>query len=574
MTTINWERLPGDTVEEYVEALILTTVNPRACRFTPSRGDKGVDILAPVENGLYDVYQVKRYTRPFAKSSNEEKSIVESWTRFVAEFLPTYPIRRWNLVMPWNPTPERHSWMLNELTAGASIERDWLGRGPLDTWSANNPALADYFFGNGLSHMMELLASAINGAREIPEVSGTPVLDAVLAREKELARQLDAVDPFYRYEVAVRSGRLTESAIDQLSTVDRHAALVTFRELEGDCYQQISIYPKCRESYRLRPISMTVSVDPTADEQALQAAHEMLAYGAEPDRPIPVNVVRSEGPPGAEASNGPALLYVMNVDQSVRPNLELRIGDRHLEFANVRTTRGFNGVQVSGDAQGGVFKVFITFHDGGRSREITVETTPIGGKLPHVVVPGLEFLRDWTAGSAASLAIPYGKELLSFGELPNAEVFHAQAVDWLKIAEHLIKLQSVASQQLVMPTTLTGAEAEGIFDAVRLLDREIIESDWTGTQFQLGNQLALNGCLESGPIFQFLSFLPFSVKYGGSTYQLEGVVAHWGLAQLADPAAANAVSVGDDVAIVPGPNAKLYRQRGLSGPPGLEAESQ
>lgn len=574
MTTINWERVPGDTVEEYVEALILTTANPRAVRITPSRGDKGVDILAPVENGLYDVYQVKRYTRPFTKSSSEEKSIVESWTRFATEFLSTYPIRRWNLVMPWNPTPERHSWMLNELTAGATIERDWLGRGSLDAWSAANPALADYFFGNGHSQMMELLASALNGAREIPEVSGTPLLDAVLARDKELATQLDAVDPFYRYEVAVRSGRLTESAIDQLSTVDRHAALVTFRELVGDCYQQVSIYPKCRESDRLRPISMTLSVDPTADEQALQAAHDMLAYGAEPDRPIPVNVIRSEGPPGAEASRGPALLYVMNVDQSVRPNLELRMGDRRLEFANIRTTRGLNGVQVSGDAQGGVFKVFITFHDGGRTREIAVETTPIGGKLPHVVVPGLEFLRDWTAGSAASLAIPHGKELLSFGELPNADIFHAQAGDWLQIAEHLIQLQSVASQQLVMPTTLTAAEAEVIFDAVRLLEGQIIEADWTGTQFQLGNQQALNACLESGPLFQFLSFLPFSLKYDGSTYQLEGVVANWGVAQLADPATANAVSVGDDVAIVPGPNAKLYRQRGLSGPPGLEPEFQ
>lgn len=476
--------------------------------------------------------------------------------------------------MPWNPTPERHSWMLNELTAGASIERDWLGRGSLDAWSADNQALADYFFGNGRSQMTELLASALNGAREIPEVSGTPLLDAVLAREQELARQLDEIDPFYRYEVAVRSGRLTESAIDQLSAVDRHAALVTFRELEGDCYQQVSIYPKCRESGRLRPISTTVSVDPTADEQALQAAHDMLAYGAEPDRPIPVNVIRAEGPPGAETSSGPALLYVMNVDQPVRPDLELRMGDRHLEFANIRTTRGFNGVQVSGDAQGGVFKVFITFHDGGRTREIAVETTPIGGKLPHSVVPALEFLREWTAGSTASLAIPYGKELLSFGALPNADEFHAQASDWLQIARHLVQLQSVASQQLVMPTTLTGAEAEGIFEAVRLLEGEIIESDWTATQFQLGNQQALNDCLESGPLFQFLSFLPFSVKYDGSTYELEGVVANWGVAQLADPATANAVSVGDDVAIVPGPNAKLYRQRGLSGPPGLELESQ
>src|ERR1700757_3758185 len=182
MTAINWEREPGDKVEEYVEALILTAINPRAVRITPSQGDKGVDILAPVGE-QFDVYQVKRYTRPFGRSSNEEKSIINSWDRFVKEFLPAYPIRRWNLVMPWNPTPERHDWMLNELTASVHIERDWLGRGRLDVWSAENPSLVDYFFGNGRDRMMELLASALNAAREVPINSGEPILGAVSARE-------------------------------------------------------------------------------------------------------------------------------------------------------------------------------------------------------------------------------------------------------------------------------------------------------------------------------------------------------------------------------------------------------
>jgi hypothetical protein len=129
MNPINWERQPGETVEEFVEALILTTANPRAVRITPSRGDKGIDIIAPVEDNKYDVYQVKRYTRPFSKSSSQEKSIVNSWKRFVKEILPNYPIRRWHLVMPWNPTSERYEWLRNVVTAGATVEVDWVGRG-------------------------------------------------------------------------------------------------------------------------------------------------------------------------------------------------------------------------------------------------------------------------------------------------------------------------------------------------------------------------------------------------------------------------------------------------------------
>jgi hypothetical protein len=120
MAPVNWERHPGETVEEFVEALILTTVNPRATRITPSRGDKGVDIIAPVGD-QFDVYQVKRYTRPFSKSSSQEKSIIKSWKRFVRDIMPAYPIRRWHLVMPWNPTPERYEWLRNDLTSGVSV---------------------------------------------------------------------------------------------------------------------------------------------------------------------------------------------------------------------------------------------------------------------------------------------------------------------------------------------------------------------------------------------------------------------------------------------------------------------
>ena len=210
VTPINWERHPGDTVEEYVEALILTTVNQRATRITPSRGDKGIDILAPVGD-QFDVYQVKRFTRPFGKSSNEELSIVKSWNRFVDQILPAYPIRGWHLVMPWNPTPERYEWMLNELTSGATIERDWLGRGSLDVWSSQNPQLQEYFFGNGQNRTLELVASAVTGGREVENLTGEPLIDAVATRELELVRILDQVDPFYRYESMIRSGRLPEN---------------------------------------------------------------------------------------------------------------------------------------------------------------------------------------------------------------------------------------------------------------------------------------------------------------------------------------------------------------------------
>lgn len=566
MTTINWEREPGDTVEEFVAALILTTVNSRAVRITPSRGDKGVDILAPVGD-QFDVYQVKRYTRPFGRSSNEEISIINSWKRFVDEFMPSYPIRRWTLVTPWNPTTERYDWLRNELTADVNdIECDWLGRETLDVWSSRNAPLVEYFFGNGRDRMMELVASALNAAREIPEITGEPLLDAVATRCLELNLQLDEVDPFYRYEIIVRSGRLTESALDQMQSVDSNAALVTFREIDDTHYQQVSIYPKCAESGRLRPISTTVSIDSSTDAEVLQAAHDMIAYGAEPNVPLPVNIIRSEGPPGVQPPNGPAMLYVMNADRPGRPDLELRMDDACLEFKDISITHGSSGIQIIGRAGGDVFKVAVTLNSDGQTRSIEVQTLPIGGALPHVVVPGLEFMSDWKDEKEVSLAIPYGRVLMQLGGLPDAEPVRQQSQVWLEVARHLMRLQAVAAQQLLMPTRLKGSEANKIEDAVRLLDGETIAAEWTDTKFHVSRPEIFETILSTGPLFQFLTFLSFNIEYDNNRYDLDGSVAHWGLAQLADPAAAATLELGDQVAITPAPGEKLYRKYGSSEP--------
>ncbi|MCW2660745.1 MAG: hypothetical protein JWP83_1897 [Mycobacterium sp.] len=561
MTPINWERLPGDTVEEYVEALILTTVNPRATRITPSRGDKGIDILGPVGEA-FDVYQVKRYTRPFGKSSNEEKSIVGSWDRFVQEILPNYPIRRWILVTPWNPTTERYEWMLNELTAGVAIERDWLGRGSLDVWSSENPGLQDYFFGDGQRRTLELVAAALRGQRDVTELTGEPLVDAIAARELELARSLDEVDPFYRYESSIRTGRLPDSVEEHARTVDPNAALVTFRELDDNHFHQLAIYPRCAESLRLRPISTTVSFGGITDEAALKAARDMIAYGAQPDRPLPVRVIRSEGPPGVSSFDGPAMLYVMNEAPPARPDLELRLGERRTPFRNISITRGFDGIQLHGEDASGVFKVTITVSNGGELQSVEVLTLPVGGKLPHAVISGFEFLREWAHGGSAILAIPYGRIITPLGSLPEATWLRDDVEIWLATAQNLTRLQSVSDRQFLMPWALSSAEGSAMGDAVRLLNGEILKSEWSSTNFEVRNVEALGSCLTSGPLFQFLSFLPFVIEYDGSRYDLDGVVATWGVAQLADPSAVESIAPGDQVAIVPGADGTLYRQYG------------
>ncbi|MER5622162.1 hypothetical protein ABT061_14090 [Streptosporangium sp. NPDC002544] len=103
MTTVNWEREPGEKVEEFVAALLLLK-HPHGSRITPSKGDRGVDVRVWNPDG-YDIYQVKRYSRTL--TAKQAASVEASWNTFTAETLPVLPVRSWTLVTPWEPTNER-----------------------------------------------------------------------------------------------------------------------------------------------------------------------------------------------------------------------------------------------------------------------------------------------------------------------------------------------------------------------------------------------------------------------------------------------------------------------------------
>jgi hypothetical protein len=90
VTTVNWEREPGEKVEAFVAALLLLE-HPDGNLITPSRGDRGVDIRVPTPGG-FDIYQVKRYTGPL--TSRQAKEIQKSWSTFVRETLPVLAITR------------------------------------------------------------------------------------------------------------------------------------------------------------------------------------------------------------------------------------------------------------------------------------------------------------------------------------------------------------------------------------------------------------------------------------------------------------------------------------------------
>ncbi|MGI5292803.1 hypothetical protein ACQEVF_57160 [Nonomuraea polychroma] len=179
MTTVNWEREPGEKVEEFVAALLLLK-HPHGNRPTPSQGGRGVDIRVENPDG-YDIYQVKRYSRALAAS--QANKVEASWNTFVTETLPVLPVRSWTLVTPWEPSNPRLDW-LAKLTAGHGIRTHRMGGGKLDGLAADNPALVEYYFGDGGERLAWLMADALQGGRDVsPGIPAEDLLQAVIARQ-------------------------------------------------------------------------------------------------------------------------------------------------------------------------------------------------------------------------------------------------------------------------------------------------------------------------------------------------------------------------------------------------------
>jgi hypothetical protein len=76
VTRVEWTRTePGDI--EHVVSMLLCRENPSAVRIRPSRGDGGIDVLAPSRDGIgVAVYQVKSFAGNLTQS---QRAISEHW---------------------------------------------------------------------------------------------------------------------------------------------------------------------------------------------------------------------------------------------------------------------------------------------------------------------------------------------------------------------------------------------------------------------------------------------------------------------------------------------------------------
>ncbi|WP_189243660.1 hypothetical protein [Planobispora rosea] len=553
MTPVPWDAdLDGDLIERFVAALLLLE-NPHGNRITPAGGDQGVDIQIEHPDGGFDIYQVKRYTRPL--DGKQRKAVEDSWKTFLTEMLPVRRVRSWTLVTPLNPSNKRLDWF-NGLTAGQSFPAYWMDRAGLDGKAANNPRLVDYFFGNGAVRLQELLTQAMYGGSRIePGLGSQGLLEAVVSRHTALAAALNEVDPLYTYTIEVRSGRLRDLPWDNADVYSHPtAALIEYKELNENTYVVLWTLPRCAESAYLRPITTSVVFELDQGSGELQAVHDFLHYGA-PLRDVPATVTAVEGPPGLTPGTGAGRIHIMIPPGAAEalPELEVRLLDPdgtplgQLDVVDIRYAQG-----AQGEGQwlfvrdpGGVvdFEFLMNGPEGSRLR---MQRHPPAGKTPAQVLPAVRLVSSFVPGAGITLAVRDGQPIFPTWRLGEIDGASAWGPRLIEVLEALRTLQRHTAQRIVVPEHIDASELSKLLLFHRLLNGERITTSWERLPIPADARAQVR---EGSQEVRLWAARVMSVRLGGQEIVLDRAMhVLYQDARLGEPE-------GDQIAVIPGPNA-------------------
>lgn len=411
MTTINWERTSGELVEEFVAAhLLLRSGIGNLIR--PSQGDGGIDVKIPTPEG-WEIYQIKRFAQNL--DSSQKRQITESWSRFQQSGLASKGVKFWALVLPLDPTPQNLTWFEN-LTTGSGIVSHWIGRATLDGWAAENPKLTDYFFGDGNRRTLELLASVVSTVNPAAAQGGEALLDSVGARLAGLSDLLDEVDPFYRYELEVKTGSINEPPSADLVTdsVPSNRVMTTIQEVNDRQCLYTHVIARSAMSTTLRPVTGRFNMSATTPEEA-EALELWALYGA-PLKAARGRILSSEGPPGTTSASGAELTAwtFSPVDAEPLPPLEVRLLDPEGEvLRTVAVTKAEQSTGVIGDGRWIAVDLgpgaTLEFYTGatGRADGVKCRITEAFGEEPNVALAGMELMAN-LHGNTIQLAVQGG----------------------------------------------------------------------------------------------------------------------------------------------------------------------
>lgn len=528
---VTWDELDPATYEDMV-AVLVRRLHPNATRIDGSGGDNGQDVVLKTAEGI-EIWELKSFTGRM--TSSRRKQVARSFRRAMA-----HEPRRWNLVVPIDPTPSESAWF-EGLTLDSPIECAWLGLNWLEAALSRHRDVLRYYTEGAADEVVALLIEL-----EKEQAAMTRGVPDAVERLRTLAGRLDEVDPHFAFA---------------LST-------------QPDGSVSVSMIPKYQGAEDVRPVTLgTRFAFPDTEEgrAAAAALQDAVDYGTSVTVPADfVHSVTLDAPAGmggtfegGEITIGPSTsplpadlrLAFRVVDPSGQPVAEIPLqatsGGAGLRGATVDVT----------DASGFFTATLRVSPDGYKMRSTFVAK---GGLLPGFVLPAARLMRAAASGGTRGVLVVNGVE--TGPAAPFEATLDREMEAWLWVMEKLDAIQRMSGVFFPMPEELRHDELQGIDDVDALLKGETLTASWSTlslTMSREGVEQLRMGPLGTGVVRDLTQQSQLVFTLGGHSIPLGTVRREFASARVAEWPDTSAVEPDGDVQVrvVPGDDPTVTTRR-------------
>lgn len=515
MARVEWTRLSGEEVEELV-AVLLCRETPNATRIRPSRGDGGMDLVVPVSENTFEVYQVKKFASNLTSSQKDQ--IEESLARFESYRIEVgLEVSAWHIALPLDPTKENARW-LEAISKDLPYKCDWRGLSYLDGLAAKFPYVVDYYEGDGRQRLEGVTVGLTKALGMKPNEGDGVVSPSQLADYLQELKPLLDTDPFFQYEVSVGPAKLDDSA-------SPGAVLLSFAGNE-EALVKVQVFPRFEEALKFRPIPVKVEIRAELGSELEREMDDLVKYGTPVTVPVGMADVEANLPGGLEGSaTGVGLRILPSVGESEPVRLRVAtldvnnkvIASTFVEMEPATIGVGGSGMRSVGVAQGDAFKIDLRHDSNEKTTRININSVCVEGKAPHDVIDSLRLLCSLRPPNKLAIGRRHGPFIdtidLSQG-FAGAEGL-SDLTELKDAVESLVAIQDHTPIQISIPESFTKEQSNKWRAAKRLLEGETI--DVPARDFKVCLRPGVS--LPEGEL-SLLSSSDFSIKVGDTDIPL------------------------------------------------------
>ena len=462
MARVEWTRTePGDI--EQVVSMLLCRENPSAIRIRPSRGDGGIDVLAPSARGSgVAVYQVKSFSSNLTAG---QKAQVERSFRRLLDYAEGHGLRvaEWYLTLPLDPTTDNLEW-LSGFTAGHGITAEWRGLGFLEGLAGTYPALIDYYLRDGkdrLQTALESITAVLRTTLQLGPAAGAPASSPAgpltpaetTATLVALHATLNEHDPHFSYDFSV------DSACPEVP--DQPGLVAALQEGDGERWVTFKVFARCAESLIERPVPLSLKITAEPGSDLHRGIEAFERYGTPFTAPAGTADAELDlpGALGGSITGGSARLESAVGIRSAAYDIRLQIVDQAAEaiaetlvhMEPPTTGPSGRGVRAHGTEQHGVFTFEVLTDLEAQTASYTVHRNDLTGSPPGQLLPGLRLLREFRHPHGLRVARPFGPATHQPEPLPEGAGADPATGLVFDIVDALATIQEHTAAQLRVP---------------------------------------------------------------------------------------------------------------------------